>query len=176
MTQASRHSTLLKIDGMHCASCQRPIEKALREIPGVTDVSVNLANREVSVDSTISSDTLVAAVAGAGFDAVVDPIQSLEENDRANKENFRRLIYKTVLALGSGALLMIFGMNAPASSLVIDRPDNRRCHVLHGPALLQRCFKVFENTFSDNGYADSTGHRYRLVIFHHHSTVSGART
>ena len=114
MTQASRHSTLLKIDGMHCASCQRPIEKALREIPGVTDVSVNLANREVSVDSTISSDTLVAAVAGAGFDAVVDPIQSLEENDRANKENFRRLIYKTVLALGSGALLMIFGMNAPA--------------------------------------------------------------
>ncbi len=114
MTKASRTSTLLKIDGMHCASCQRPIEKALRETPGVTDVSVNLANREVSVDSTISSDTLVAAVAGAGFDAVVDPIQSLEESDRANKENFRRLINKTLLALGSGALLMFFGMNAPA--------------------------------------------------------------
>ena len=99
---------------MHCASCQRPIEKALRETPGVSDVSVNLANREVNVDGTVSSDTLVAAVAGAGFDAVVDPIQSLEENDRTNKEDFRRLINKTVLALGSGALLMLFGMNAPA--------------------------------------------------------------
>ena len=114
MTQANRTSTLLKIDGMHCASCQRPIEKALRETPGVSDVSVNLANREVNVDGTVSSDTLVAAVADAGFDAVVDPIQSLEENDRANKENFRRLIYKTVLALGSGVLLMLFGMSAPA--------------------------------------------------------------
>lgn len=99
---------------MHCASCQRPIEKALRETPGVNDVSVNLANREVSVDSMVGSDVLIAAVADAGFEAVVDPIQSLEETDRINQANFRRLVYKTVLALGTGAILMIFGMNVPA--------------------------------------------------------------
>ncbi len=109
-------STLLKIQGMHCASCQRPIEKALCETPGVLNVSVNLASREVSVDSSVGSDVLIAAVAGAGFDAVVDPIQSLEETDRANQANFRRLIYKTVLALGSGAVLMIYAMDAPAIS------------------------------------------------------------
>ena len=114
MTKADRTSTLLKIDGMHCASCQRPIEKVLRETPGVHEVSVNLASREVNVDSTVSSDTLVAAVAGAGFDAVVDPIQSLEESDRVNRTNFRRLIGKSVLALGSGFGLMVFGMNATA--------------------------------------------------------------
>ena len=114
MTKANSASTLLKIDGMHCASCQRPIEKALRETPGVSDVSVNLASREVNVDSTVSGDVLVAAIAGAGFEAVVDPIQSLEENDRANRANFRKLILKTVLALGSGVLLMFYGMYAPA--------------------------------------------------------------
>ena len=114
MTNTDRTSTLLKIDGMHCASCQRPIEKALRETPGVHEVSVNLASREVNVDSTVSGDTLVAAVAGAGFDAVVDPIQSLEENDRVNRANFRGLIGKSVLALGSGFGLMVFGMNATA--------------------------------------------------------------
>ena len=48
MKEPGKASTLLKIDGMHCASCQRPIEKALRETPGVLDVSVNLANREVN--------------------------------------------------------------------------------------------------------------------------------
>ena len=111
MTKADRTSTLLKIDGMHCASCQRPIEKALRETPGVHEVSVNLANREVNVDSTVSSDILVTAVAGAGFDAVVDPIQSLEESDRINRANFRSLIVKSVLALGCGFGLMVFGMN-----------------------------------------------------------------
>ena len=114
MTDANRTSTLLKIDGMHCASCQRPIEKALRETPGVFEVSVNLASREVNVDSTLSSDTLVAAVAGAGFEAVVDPIQSLEESDQANRAGFRRLIGKSVLALGSGFGLMVFGMTTTA--------------------------------------------------------------
>jgi len=114
VTKSRSASTLLKIDGMHCASCQRPIEKALRETPGVIDVSVNLASREVNVDCTVSSDVLVAAVAGAGFEAVVDPIQSLEETDQANQANFRSLILKTALALGSGVLLMFYGMYAPA--------------------------------------------------------------
>ncbi|MFC1701707.1 heavy metal translocating P-type ATPase [Pseudomonadota bacterium] len=114
MNKAANTSTLLKIEGMHCASCQRPIEKALRETAGVKEVSVNLANREVSVESNVGSEILVAAVASAGYEAVVDPIQSLEENDRANQASFRSLIYKTILALGSGALLMVFGMLAPA--------------------------------------------------------------
>lgn len=114
MNTTGKTSILLKIDGMHCASCQRPIEKALRETPGVNDVSVNLANREVSVDSMVGSDVLIAAVADAGFEAVVDPIQSLEETDRINQANFRTLVYKTVLALGTGAILMVFGMNVPA--------------------------------------------------------------
>ena len=114
MNKAANTSTLLKIEGMHCASCQRPIEKALRETAGVKEVSVNLANREVSVESNVGTEILVAAVASAGYEAVVDPIQSLEENDRANQASFRSLIYKTILALGSGALLMVFGMLAPA--------------------------------------------------------------
>ena len=113
MTTINKTSTLLKIDGMHCASCQRPIEKALRETPGVKDVSVNLASREVNVDSTVTSDVLIAAVASAGFEAVLDPIQSLEETDRVNQANFNRLIYKTALALVTGVVLMIFAMNTP---------------------------------------------------------------
>ena len=114
MNKSETTSTLLKIEGMHCASCQRPIEKVLRETAGVSEVSINLANREVSIDSTVSSEVLIASVASVGFEAVVDPIQSLEENDRANQASFRRLINKTVLALGSGVLLMVFGMVAPA--------------------------------------------------------------
>ena len=114
MKDAKSTIIILKIDGMHCASCQRPIEKALRETDGVEDISVNLANREVSVESTASNDTLITAVAGAGFEAVVDQIQSLENDDRTNLEVFRSLIRKTTLALGFGALLMIFTMYAPA--------------------------------------------------------------
>jgi Cu+-exporting ATPase len=111
-------STMLKIEGMHCASCQRPIEKALRETEGVTDVSVNLASRVVTVESNLDRTELITVVDGAGFEAVVDQVQSLEEDDRANRKKFNRLIRKTVLALGTGALLMAFAMLAPAIGTV----------------------------------------------------------
>jgi len=114
--QKTSNSAVLKIEGMHCASCQRPIEKALRETPGVTDVSVNLATREVTVESSVGSDVLVAAVANAGYEAVVDPVQSMQESDKDSRASFRGLIVKTVLALASGALLMVFTMQAGAPS------------------------------------------------------------
>ena len=114
MNAANKNSTILKVDGMHCASCQRPIEKALRATAGVSNVSVNLASREVSIESSVSNDTLITAIAGAGFEAVVDEVQSLEDDDQANQEKFSALIRKTVIALASGALLMVFGMLAPA--------------------------------------------------------------
>ncbi len=113
MKDKNNASTILKIDGMHCASCQRPIEKALRETAGVVDVSVNLANREVLVDSSLNSVVLIAAVANAGFEAVIDPIQSFEEDDKTNRGKFHQLIQKTILALGFGVFLMIFSMYAP---------------------------------------------------------------
>lgn len=113
MKEVKYTSTILKIDGMHCASCQRPIEKALRETDGVADVSVNLANREVNVESTVSHDTLVAVISDAGYEAVVDPAQSLGEEDRAIRKKFNSLIAKTILALLTGAGLMAFAMYAP---------------------------------------------------------------
>jgi Cu+-exporting ATPase len=116
MKASNNTSTILKIDGMHCASCQRPIEKALRDTAGVTDVSVNLANREVSVESFVTNDVLIKAVASAGFEAVLDQAQSLADDDRVNREKFRDLIIKTILALGAGVLLMIFSMYAPPLS------------------------------------------------------------
>ncbi len=116
MENPRKNSSILKIEGMHCASCQRPIEKALRETAGVTDVIVNLVNREVSVEGTVTNDVLIQAVASAGFEAVPDQVQSVEDDDRVNKAKFRELILKTILALGVGVLLMIFGMYAPSPS------------------------------------------------------------
>ncbi len=114
MNGANTNSIVLKVDGMHCASCQLPIEEALREIEGVSGVSINLVNRQVNVEGLVSNDALIAAVASAGYEAVVDEVQSLDHDDQENKEKFRVLIGKTALALGFGTLLMIFAMYAPA--------------------------------------------------------------
>ena len=59
------------IGGMTCASCVRRVEKALAKVPGVGQVSVNLATEKATVhaDTSVSRDQLVAAVTKAGYEA-----------------------------------------------------------------------------------------------------------
>jgi P-type Cu+ transporter len=59
------------IGGMTCASCVRRVEKALAKVPGVGQVSVNLATEKATVhaDSSVSREQLVAAVTKAGYEA-----------------------------------------------------------------------------------------------------------
>eukprot|EP01036_Dinobryon_divergens_P048820 gene48820-65462_t len=62
----------LQVTGMTCASCVMRVEKTLKAVPGVHEASVNLATEEasVSVDASVSTDSLAAAVRKAGYDVV----------------------------------------------------------------------------------------------------------
>jgi P-type Cu+ transporter len=59
------------IGGMTCASCVRRVEKALAKVPGVEQVSVNLATEKATVHAgtSVSREELVAAVTKAGYEA-----------------------------------------------------------------------------------------------------------
>jgi P-type Cu+ transporter len=61
----------LAISGMTCASCVARVEKVLRRVPGVGQVSVNLATERAHVlaGSGVSEGALIAAVAQAGYGA-----------------------------------------------------------------------------------------------------------
>ena len=37
---------IYKIKGMHCASCARNIERSVKKVRGVTNASVNFANKK----------------------------------------------------------------------------------------------------------------------------------
>ncbi|MBB4512861.1 heavy metal translocating P-type ATPase [Paraburkholderia fungorum] len=69
-------ATELAIGGMTCASCAMRVEKALAKVPGVANVSVNLATETASVnpDQTgagADTDALIAAVRKAGYEATL---------------------------------------------------------------------------------------------------------
>ncbi|WP_207884502.1 heavy metal translocating P-type ATPase [Pseudomonas sp. 30_B] len=70
------HSLELAIDGMTCASCVGRVERALRKVSGVREVSVNLASERAHLDLLGAVDTadLLAAVDKAGYKA--RPIES----------------------------------------------------------------------------------------------------
>ncbi|EIJ46811.1 heavy metal translocating P-type ATPase [Herbaspirillum sp. GW103] len=61
----------LDIEGMSCASCVMRVEKALKKVPGVTDVSVNLATERASIATadTVAPAILIAAIEKAGYQA-----------------------------------------------------------------------------------------------------------
>ncbi|AYR23759.1 heavy metal translocating P-type ATPase [Herbaspirillum rubrisubalbicans] len=61
----------IDIEGMSCASCVMRVEKALKKIPGVTEVSVNLATERASIAAaqTVPPATLIAAIEKAGYQA-----------------------------------------------------------------------------------------------------------
>ncbi|WP_018233590.1 heavy metal translocating P-type ATPase [Thioalkalivibrio thiocyanodenitrificans] len=63
----------LGVEGMSCASCVSRVEDAIRRVPGITDVSVNLATGRARVGlGQAEPGAIVKAVETAGFDTAVD--------------------------------------------------------------------------------------------------------
>ena len=59
------------ITGMTCASCVGRVEKAIRAVPGVTDVSVNLATEKARIgfaDLAPDTQAVVEAITKAGYE------------------------------------------------------------------------------------------------------------
>jgi copper chaperone CopZ len=63
--------TTLRITGMTCNGCVRHVDKALRGVPGVTAVEVNLVDgtAKVAHEASAALPALVAAVESAGYEA-----------------------------------------------------------------------------------------------------------
>lgn len=66
----------LPIEGMTCASCVGRVEKALKAVPGVEAVAVNLATEKASITTNASVDRteLIAAVENVGYSVPVKSI------------------------------------------------------------------------------------------------------
>ena len=74
-TDTIRSATMKKIisiEGMNCGHCSGSVEKALRDVPGVKEATVDLAAKKAAVeaDAEVTDETLKKAVTDAGFEVV----------------------------------------------------------------------------------------------------------
>lgn len=106
------------IGGMSCASCAATIEKRLRELPGIHQVSVNLAGNFGQVDydpATLTPKDVFSAVEAAGF-------RALPDGQQPDADNYVRRELRYVLLAAAGALpimlLMFFPFFGAATLLV----------------------------------------------------------
>ena len=98
------------VTGMSCAACSSRVDKCVRSLDGVSDVSVNLLKNTMSVEfdeNAVDDSTIISAVEKAGYGASLKDSQSgkkagTEEKDTAKEEYIRmkrRLISSIVFAV-----------------------------------------------------------------------------
>ncbi len=66
----------LGISGMSCASCANRIEKALNQVPGVSQATVNFASESATVayePSAVTPEAIAQTVVDAGYEATLPP-------------------------------------------------------------------------------------------------------
>ena len=59
------------VTGMTCAACSARVEKAVKAVPGVTEVSVSLLTNAMGVEGTAPESAIISAVQAAGYGASV---------------------------------------------------------------------------------------------------------
>ena len=93
----------LQIGGMTCASCAGRVERALAKVPGVQQVSVNLANERAHIQmlGQLDSSRLIDAVIHAGYSA------SLPQSTQVNQADAERRLRKERWSVALAVLLAL---------------------------------------------------------------------
>ena len=91
-----------QVTGMSCSACVARVEKAVKKVKGVNDVTVSLLTNEMSVDFTKECDArqIITAVENAGYNA--RPFENADEKAPAadeSKKMLARLIASAALLL-----------------------------------------------------------------------------
>ncbi|MFA6005436.1 MAG: heavy metal translocating P-type ATPase [Patescibacteria group bacterium] len=108
----SKTKQVIKIKGMHCASCVYTLEKALKNVNGVVNANVNLATEQAHVeyDSSVAREQdLSDAVQGAGYQtqiALEDEVREKEQAKSEKKKELNALRIKVVVSLILGGLIV----------------------------------------------------------------------
>jgi Cu+-exporting ATPase len=107
------HKSIFPVRGMTCASCVARVETALKEIPGVTSVNVNLATEKATLEyiEGISISDLRKAVKEAGYELGSEE-ETLEDVTAASAREIKKLRDRFIFAIVIGAVIMVM-MLAP---------------------------------------------------------------
>lgn len=98
------------VQGMHCASCVRLIERAVCRLDGVAECNVNLATNKATVTfdpKKVTDQQLESAVASAGYKALINEETKSEDEEKKEKQKeLNDLRNKVIVSLFLGALIL----------------------------------------------------------------------
>ena len=109
-----RRQAVLDIQGMHCASCVRRVEKALSDVPGVLQAEVNFAAERAQVIYTGGADTLASlqkVVEESGYQVVQvgTEQEGSEDRERAVREQHMKRLVRDVISGAAVTSIVLVG-------------------------------------------------------------------
>src|SRR3989344_4420415 len=98
------------IKGMHCASCVTMLERALKQVNGVSQANVNLATEKATVSydpQKVTDKHLESAVANVGYQAMIsEELKSEDEEQKEKQKELKDLRVKVIVSLMLGGLIL----------------------------------------------------------------------
>ncbi len=107
----------IPVGGMTCASCSAAVERAVRKLPGVVSVSVNLATERAFVKydpSSLRLSEIKRAITKAGYTplAIESGAKAVDEHKAAKEKEIRVLWTKFIISAAFSLPLLYIAMGA----------------------------------------------------------------
>jgi Cu+-exporting ATPase len=116
--------SIYPVGGMTCASCVARVEEALKNVPGVVSVNVNLASEKATVEyieGTAYTD-MKKAVVEAGYE-LGNELETLEDVSETSQREVRkvrnRFIIAAILTIPIVALMFAHGLTFPGKGYLL---------------------------------------------------------
>lgn len=96
VAEEAGESLMLKIEGMHCASCVNSVKQSLENLEGVREATVNLANESARVvyDGTLGMDDFAEAVERAGYSLLREESKAGQNKAEARQQREQQKLEK----------------------------------------------------------------------------------
>ena len=99
----------IKIGGMHCAMCVKAVENSLRQVPGIGELTVNLATEAATIDydgGKAGLEEIKKAIEGAGYQYLGPAGEAGEREKQARIAELRTRRQRIVIGFATGLPLM----------------------------------------------------------------------
>ncbi|MGN1133426.1 MAG: cation transporter, partial [Oscillospiraceae bacterium] len=108
------------VSGMSCAACSAVVERSVKKLKGVIDVSVNLLQNtmEVKYDDTMSENEIISAVEHAGYGAAVFGSKPKTKENTQSSHLKRRMIWSVVFLVPLFYICMGHMINLPLPAIL----------------------------------------------------------
>lgn len=102
------------VTGMMCAACSAHVDKSVRKLEGVNDVSVNLLMNNMTVDfdeSAVTTDDIIEAVKSGGYGAsVAGKEEKKEKRDTGIADEVKSMKFRLIVSIACLVPLMYISM------------------------------------------------------------------